>query len=335
MGFNMNLKNCRENYFDNLKLLLITLVVIGHTIEPLIDSHSNIKLLYVVIYSFHMPLFVFISGYFSKDINNEEKLFSKITNIFVPYVIFQLLYSLFNIYVLKAENFKITLVYPYWITWYLLSLFIWNLILPYFCKVKYSIIISLLISILCGYDTNIGYYLSLSRTITFFPYFLMGYFTEKHHITIIRQCIAKKYAVLTLLAIFPLLYLINNRINYKWFYGSLSYSQLNSSVYPNYIIDITLYILAIIISICILALVPNKKFFFTHLGSRSMTVYVFHGFIIKLLLKYNFFDYIESFKTEIFIIILSFFIVIILSSKYINKIAKVIIYPKILKQATR
>ncbi len=331
----MNLKNCREDYFDNLKLLLTILVVVGHTIEPLINSHLNIKLLYVFIYSFHMPLFVFISGYFSKNINNEEKLFSKINNIFVPYVIFQLLYSLFNIYILKAQNFKITLVYPYWITWYLLSLFTWNLVLPYFSKIKYCIIISLLISILCGYDTNVGYYLSLSRTITFFPYFLMGYFTQKRHITIIKQYFVKKYAVSTLLAIFFLLYLINNKINYKWFYGSLSYSQLNDSIYPNCIIRTAIYILAIIISICILTLIPDKKFFFTHLGSRSMTVYLFHGFIIKLLLKYKFFDYIESFRTEIFIIILSFFIVIILSSKYINKIAKIIIYPKILKQVTR
>ncbi|MFL0197690.1 acyltransferase family protein [Clostridium sp. WILCCON 0269] len=331
----MNLKKYREYYFDNLKLLLITLVVIGHTIEPLIGSYLNIKLLYTLIYSFHMPLFVFTSGYFSKNINTDEKFFSKINTIFVPYIIFQLLYSLFNIYILKAQNFKITFVYPYWITWYLLSLFIWTLILPYFSKIKYSIIITIFISILCGYDNTIGYYLSLSRTITFFPYFLIGYFTQRHHINIIKQYITKKYAISALLIISILFYLMNTKIDYRWFYGSFSYSQLNSSIYPNYIIRTVIYGLAIIISISVLILIPDKKFFFTHLGSRSMTVYIFHGFIIKLLLKYKFFDYIDCLKNEIFIIVLSLFIVIILSSKYINKIGKILIYPRLLKQATR
>lgn len=337
MNINMNiiLKNSREDYFDNLKLLLITLVVIGHIIEPLIDSHLNIKSLYIFIYSFHMPLFVFISGYFSKNITNQEKFFSKINNILIPYVIFQFLYCLFNVYVLKTENSTITLVYPYWITWYLLSLFIWNLILPYFCKIKHSIIISIIISILCGYDMNVGYYLSLSRTITFFPYFLMGYFTQRDHINILKQYIVKKYALLILPGIFLLIYFMNDKIDYKWLYGSFSYSQLSSSIYPHCIIRTSIYILSIITSICILILIPDKKFFFTHLGSRSMSVYIFHGFIIKLLFKYKFFDYIKTFKTEIFIIILSFFIVAILSSKYINKIANVIFHPKILKQLMR
>ena len=71
----------------------------------------------------------------------------------------------------------------------------WNLIIPYFSKVRYCILIAIFVSILCGFDDSIGYYLSLSRTITFSPYFLMGYFCEKSHIDIIKKYIRKKYAI--------------------------------------------------------------------------------------------------------------------------------------------
>ncbi|WP_341484221.1 acyltransferase family protein [Clostridium tyrobutyricum] len=273
-----------------------------------------------------------MSGYFSKDITNDKKSFSKINNILIPYIVFQLLYCIFNIYVLKAENFKTTLVYPYWITWYLLSLFIWNLIIPYFSKVRYCILIAIFVSILCGFDDSIGYYLSLSRTITFFPYFLMGHFCEKSHIDVIKKYIRKKYAIWGLSIIFMILYLLNAKIDYRWFYGSYSYSKLSSNtICPQYMIRLFTYILAIGMSIFVLALIPGKKLFFTKLGSRTMAVYVFHGFIIKLLIKYNFFDHINSLLSKILIVMLSLLIVILLSSKIINNIAKIIGNPKLIK----
>lgn len=56
----------RNNRLDGVKFLLIVLVVVGHCIEP--TRYSNVVSggIYSVIYSFHMPLFVFLSGYFAK-----------------------------------------------------------------------------------------------------------------------------------------------------------------------------------------------------------------------------------------------------------------------------
>lgn len=150
-----------------------------------------------------------------------------------------------------------------------------------------------------------------------------------------RKYIKKEVALLALLIIFSLIYLLNTRIDYRWFYGSFSYAQLNSSNYPKYILRIFTYILAITVSIFVLVLVPSRKLFFTNLGSRTMAVYIFHGFIIKLLVKYNFFDYVNSFISEILIVLLSLLIVILLSSKIINKITKIIVHPKALMQLNK
>jgi len=57
----------RNLYFDNMKFILIFLVVLGHfanlhRLLPIMGGLNN------AIYSFHMPLFIYISGYFSRDV---------------------------------------------------------------------------------------------------------------------------------------------------------------------------------------------------------------------------------------------------------------------------
>lgn len=65
----------REYLFDNYKVLLILLVVIGHFIEPSNDQNPFLYELKWGIVAFHMPAFIFISGYFSKRIPSLKKCF--------------------------------------------------------------------------------------------------------------------------------------------------------------------------------------------------------------------------------------------------------------------
>lgn len=54
----------RLHYIDNLRGFLIILVIVGHCIQNIdIDFDHNIIFRYI--YSFHMPLFMFVSGYVS------------------------------------------------------------------------------------------------------------------------------------------------------------------------------------------------------------------------------------------------------------------------------
>ena len=55
----------RDYFFDNLKAVLIFLVVLGHFLLP-IHGESVLVVVKRLIYVFHMPLFVFVSGYFAK-----------------------------------------------------------------------------------------------------------------------------------------------------------------------------------------------------------------------------------------------------------------------------
>lgn len=71
----------RIEWIDIAKGIGIILVVIGHI--------SQIKVLNDIIYSFHMPLFFMISGFFHKDKNDFIK--HKLHTIIIPYIFFSTL----------------------------------------------------------------------------------------------------------------------------------------------------------------------------------------------------------------------------------------------------
>lgn len=56
----------RDYYFDNAKFILIFLVVFGHLMQPFVADYDSVHILYIFIYTFHMPAFILISGYFAK-----------------------------------------------------------------------------------------------------------------------------------------------------------------------------------------------------------------------------------------------------------------------------
>ena len=63
----LTVQNKRSPYWDNIKGFLLLLVVFAHCLYNLREDPLN-ALVVKSIYYFHMPAFVFVSGYFSKTI---------------------------------------------------------------------------------------------------------------------------------------------------------------------------------------------------------------------------------------------------------------------------
>ena len=212
------MENYRDRRADNLKVLLIFLVVLGHLIEPF----KNMNNLYLLIYSFHMPVFVYISGYFARG---NKKSIIKPTII---YLISQTIYFLVYRYILK-DNIKFTYLRPIWILWYIFCIVIWNIIVAIIKNIKFSktacyitVGIAFLCSILCGFLNNIGYDFSLSRLITFFPFFMLGYFTKNFDLKLLKIDSEKenkiKVIVFTLIMLVCIAYFLTIPVlNRNWF----------------------------------------------------------------------------------------------------------------------
>ena len=62
-----NAENKRSAYWDNIKGFLILLVVFAHILFQLQDISFTINGIVDYIYMFHMPVFVFVSGFFGKS----------------------------------------------------------------------------------------------------------------------------------------------------------------------------------------------------------------------------------------------------------------------------
>ena len=101
-GVNDKMISNRETYLDIAKGIGILLVVVGHCIPDASSvngiSSPIMKIIFQVIYSFHMPLFFFISGFLfsaSKDSfkNKYKSIYKKAKRLIVPYVFVGLCYA--------------------------------------------------------------------------------------------------------------------------------------------------------------------------------------------------------------------------------------------------
>lgn len=80
----------RDSSIDSLKFLLICTVVLGHVIMALGGGKMEMAM-FNFIYSFHMPLFVFLSGYFTRPGELTEKSVRGAFHFLSLFVIFDLL----------------------------------------------------------------------------------------------------------------------------------------------------------------------------------------------------------------------------------------------------
>ncbi len=276
----------RIPFWDNMKGLLIVLVVYGHILEQMKSVES--LFLYKGIYLFHMPLFVFCSGYLAKF---SPKRIAK--RILLPYLIFQLVSCLFS------SSGHIQFTTPVWTLWYLLALFVWTLSIPFLeeCPNRFRpfvIIGAFLLGELCGMDETVGYYLSISRILVFFPFFILGYYGKGwvcrngfgqdlwQSGRFFQNNRVRAASVLALFAAIALFVLIEPFIQVKWLYGSYSYSR------GEYGMGYRLagYLIACLVGFFLIVWVPKVKTFLTWFGANSMVIYLFHTFWIELLKFY-------------------------------------------------
>ena len=163
-------KQNREYLYDNIRGILILLVVLGHALEYFRLDNKVGEFLYVFIYLFHMPVFIFISGYFSKNLKKGRS--TAVETFLVPYLLLNLILTLIMLAIGKIDQFMI--LSPGWTLWYLYCMFIWRLLLPDLVKVRRILILSFIIGIFSGFLTEFGTYMAMARTLGFLPYFFSG-----------------------------------------------------------------------------------------------------------------------------------------------------------------
>lgn len=318
----------RSKYFDNAKFILIFLVVFGHVISPYKDQDKVLFTLYSVIFLFHMPAFILISGYFAKGYKKKGYLLKAVQKILIPYLVFQIIYSIFYFLVGKEKTLEFDLFQPHWSLWFLLSLFFWNLLLYVFARLKWGgLIIAVLLGIAIGYIEDAGSFMSISRTFVFFPYFLLGFLLNGEHL---KRIIGAKLAVPVGVVIIIMTFLFfgfsfpENAV--PWLLGDTSYENMGGMQLTDGLLRTLQYGLTLIVVFGFLPLIPSNQYRITKIGERTLYVYLFHGFIIKSIQSILPDAVSENY---LFLVVFSFMVCIVLGSYMIKKYTQPLVELKI------
>ena len=279
----------RVPFWDNARFACIVLVVLGHGIQRLIYDSDISYAFYLSFYAFHMPAFAIISGYFSKASPPTKKQMVRVlTDILLPYLIFELLWSVTKWLVEGQGSPNIT--QPSWTLWFLLALGIFRLVLPYLALLRWPLLWAMAISVGVGYIANVDSTFSLSRTLGLLFFFTLGWWLREHDIVRRFQLIDYRPWWLRLTALAVLAFWafacwfwldVWKTIDLRhWFFYEDSYADLGGEQWWAGGFRIVLMGLALLLSAAFFVLLPRRNTWWTHLGQYTMYVYLLHSFVL-------------------------------------------------------
>ncbi|GAA4919920.1 acyltransferase family protein [Streptomyces coeruleoprunus] len=272
----------RNPYFDNAKYLAIVLVAVAHAWEPIMEGSRATRALYMAVYTFHMPAFVIISGYFSRGFTaRPEQLRRLVSGVVVPYLVFEVAYTLYRRWADDAPWQAFSLTDPIYLTWFLVALFLWRLSTPLWRALRYPLPVAVLIAALASLTPGIGQDLDLQRVLQFLPFFVLGLSLREEHFRMVRRRAVRVLAVPVLVGAAALAYAVAPSLRMGWFYRSTSAQELDAAWWAGPVATVVLGACALVLTAAFLALVPARRTWFTVLGAGSICGYLLHGFAAK------------------------------------------------------
>ncbi|ROQ68950.1 fucose 4-O-acetylase-like acetyltransferase [Streptomyces sp. 840.1] len=272
----------RDAYFDNAKYLAIVLVAVAHSWVPVMEGSRAARALYMVTYTFHMPAFIIISGYFSRSFSlTPAKVKRLVTGVAVPYIVFETAYSLFRRYANDSPDVAISLLEPWYLTWFLAALFIWRLTTPIWQNLRHPLAVSLVIAVLASFAPSIGDDLDLPRVLQFLPFFVLGLQLKPEHFRMVKRREVRLLALPLFAAAAVFAYWAAPRMQLGWFLRDSSAQDMDAPWWSGAVMTLALFGCATLLTIGFLALVPRRHMWFTVLGAGTICGYLLHGFLVK------------------------------------------------------
>jgi len=286
----------RVPLWDTARFVAITLVVVGHAIQRLTSDSDAALVIYLFIYAFHMPLFALISGYFSKPgPPNARQMRRVITDIVIPYVIFETIWTAVQAFV--EGNWTLNPTRPSWTLWFLLALGIYRLVLPYLALVRWPLVWAIAVSVGVGYFGNIDSTLSLSRALGILPFFILGWklqewgLVDRWRLADPPAVIVRSIAVAVLSAWLAVLIVF---VDYwratdlrLWFFYDDSFRDLGLEEWWAGLVRLAIIALAVVLSAAVFVLVPRRNTWVTPFGQATMYVYLLHSFVLYPLREFG------------------------------------------------
>ncbi|NJP66705.1 acyltransferase family protein [Streptomyces sp. ventii] len=271
----------RDPYFDNVKYLAIVLVAMGHAWTPLMESSRAASALYMFVYTFHMPAFIVVAGYFSRSFTGRpDQLRRLVTGIGVPYLVFEVAYIVFHRQV-NGTDHPFSLLDPYYVTWFLIALFVWRLTAPFWKIIRCPVLVALGIATLASVSPELGDDLNIQRVLQFLPFFVLGLTLRREHFERLRRPDVRLMALPAFVGALLVAYWAVPRISARWFYRTNAVQEMGHLWWTGPVMTLVLFSAGLVLTAAFLAWVPEHATWYTALGAGTLYGYLLHGFLAK------------------------------------------------------
>ncbi|MGI5204914.1 acyltransferase family protein [Spirillospora sp. CA-108201] len=317
----------RDPHLDNAKFLAILLVAGGHGLSGLRDVPLAAAL-WNFIYLFHMPLFVMVSGYLSKRFTlTDDRSVRLVGSTLAPYLVFQCAYSLFA-WGVDGRPFQFDVLDPYYLTWFLLALFVWRLLTPVWRRLRFPLATAVLVALLT-YMSDISSTLDLYRILGLAPFYVLGLTLSPEVIQIVRRPWARITGAVLLAAAFAGAYLTQDRMNARWLNWDTANADLGVDELAGTLMRAGLLLAGTVLILAFLAVTPSRRTWYSDLGAATIYGYLLHGFLTRLFTfegwhKLAWFDTIPGVLS---VVLACFVLVTVLSTSPVRRVTRWAVEP--------
>jgi len=331
----------RNKYIDSIKGIAIILVILPHCIQyGSGQSFQNDCLFYdnsifKFIYTFHMPVFMLISGYLYRftvqKYSYESIIKSRITSLLIPILIWHSLYILVK-YIEVGDEYFANFYFSSYVRylWFLWAVF-WNSLIVAFVNklTNDSPAIYLLLFILFLFLPNIY---NINYYVYMYPYYICGYYLndcQSQTLTYIKNKLTSSTCIIILSFLFILLLHYYSREYYVYESGTSIIHNKSISI-PMILINIyrwTIGFIGSFLFFTLSAFLYDKskeliiKMYLSEIGKRTLGIYIISDY------SFRFFYYLPIYELNYFFIIIeaililcaSFIVTLELESNYFTR----------------
>ena len=277
----------RDYMFDTFRGLLILSIPMSHFTKMAGNQYGTMYLtggfpeeslfgfVYITINVFVMQAFMFLSGYFSKKVDRAQE--TAFSTFMWPYLVFTVVYYFIRMFFMDGANLK--LLTPPFALWFLFVLFFYRFFLKYMVKFSWLLPVSIMLYLLAGQVEEFGNFMSLGRGLSYFPFFLLGYYCSKERLAWL-QGLRKKPLLLVLLGAVLVgitFLLMHSDVKVGWYLLKQSVDNFpNMMWWEDTLMRILIFFVASGWNIFMVNIIPSKKSFISYIGMNTMPIYVFH-----------------------------------------------------------
>lgn len=280
------MKGQRDVLMDNIKALLLFLVAFGHTLDVYKGTGGTELYIMKYVYLFHMPMFAFITGYFTK--NPDKARSTAVEKCLIPYLLFQGIYiAAANIMIhlglasFNSTVFNGSVLVPSSAFYYLLAVFFWKIFAKDMMRTRWLLPVSIVLGVIVSVTRMDEFHIGYGAAVSLLPFFVLGLLCSREIIQKIRKIPKLAGGLIMAAGAVPAIYLPYAIHSVRMTYSSAGFSNIQGILYR-----LAFYLIAFIMGIALICLMGEKESKFTQIGKASILVYAGstflapHGYII-------------------------------------------------------